>query len=97
MIKSGWERSGIMDANSSGSKNLPTLDPFAEIDPLESEENVDFPDAEQVNKEYERKIEPHENSDSKSEYGDEPDTVETEQEEQGTSTTRNAFDLFEGQ
>ena len=60
MIKSGWDRSGIMDAISPGSKNLPTLDPFADIDPLESEENVDFPDAEQVNEEYESTIEPHE-------------------------------------
>ena len=67
------------------------------IYPLESEENVDFPDAEQVNEEYESTIEPHENSDSESEYRDEQETVETEQEEQGTSTTRNAFDLFEGQ
>ena len=89
MIKSGWERSGIMDAVSSGSKSLPSLDPFADIDPLESEESVDFPDAEQVNEEYESTIEPQEDSDSESEYGDEPETVEMEQEEQGTSTTRN--------
>ena len=43
VIKSGWERSGILDAITLGSKKLPELDPFADIDPLESDEIPGFP------------------------------------------------------
>ena len=43
----GWQVSGIYDAVQMTSSNLPTLDPFADIDPLESNEeepdcNVDM-------------------------------------------------------
>ena len=48
MIKSGWERSEILDAILLGSKNLPSLHPFADIDPLESEEIPDFSETEQT-------------------------------------------------
>ena len=49
VIKSGWERQGILDAITWGSKNLPKLDPFADIDPLE----YWFPETEEVHEEYE--------------------------------------------
>ena len=42
VIKSGWERSGKLDSITLGSKKLPKLDPFADIDPLESDEIPDF-------------------------------------------------------
>ena len=32
MIINGWKTSGIFDAEEMGSKDLPPLDPFAEID-----------------------------------------------------------------
>ena len=54
VIKSGWERSGILDAMILGSKKLPKLDPFADIDPLELDEIRDFPETEEVHKEYEQ-------------------------------------------
>ena len=53
VIKSGWERSGILDAITLGSKKLPKLDPFADIDPLESDEIPHFPETEEVHEEYE--------------------------------------------
>ena len=53
VIKSGWERSGTLDAITLGSKKLPKLDPFADIDLLESDEIPDFPEAEEVHEEYE--------------------------------------------
>ena len=49
VIKSGWERQGILDAITWGSKNLPKLDPFADIDLLE----YWFPETEEVQEEYE--------------------------------------------
>ena len=53
VIKSGWDRSGILDAITLGSKKLPKLDLFADIDPLEPDEIPDFPETEEVREEYE--------------------------------------------
>ena len=46
-------RSGILDAITLGSQKLPKLDPFADIDPLESDEIPDLPETEEVYEEYE--------------------------------------------
>ena len=81
VIKSGWDRSGILDAIILGSKKLPKLDHFADIDPLESDEIRDFPKTEQVHREYEH---------DEVELFDESWRSEWEEEE-----TRNAFDIFE--
>ena len=45
-------RSGILDAITLGSQKLPKLDPFADIDPLESDEIPDLPETEEVYEEY---------------------------------------------
>ena len=81
LIKSGWERSGILDAITLGSKKLPKLDPFADIDPLQSGEIIDFPETEEVHEEYEH---------DEVEFFDESSRSEWEEDD-----TRNAFDIFE--
>ena len=53
VIKSGCERSGILDAITLGSKKLPKLDPFADIDTLESDEIPDFTETEEVHEVFE--------------------------------------------
>ena len=52
VIKSGWDRSGILDAITLGSKKLPKLDPFADIDPHESDEIPDFTETDEVHEVY---------------------------------------------
>ena len=37
VIKSGWEAAGITEAIEIGSKNLPSLDPFCDISPINNE------------------------------------------------------------
>ena len=81
VIKSGWERSGILDAITLGSKKLPKLDPFTDIELLESDEIPDFPETEEVHEEYEH---------DEAEFFDESSGSEWEEDE-----TRNAFDIFE--
>ena len=81
VIKSGWERSGKLDSITLGSKKLPKLDPFADIDPLESDEIPDFPETEDVHEEYEH---------DEVEIFDESSGSEWEEDE-----TPNAFDIFE--
>ena len=81
VIESGWERSGILDATTLGSKKLPKLDAFTDIDPLESEEIPDFPKTEEVHEEYKH---------DEVEFFDESSGSEWEEDE-----TRNAFDYFE--
>ena len=80
VIKSGWERSGILDAMTLGSKTLPKLDPFADIGPLESDEIPDFSEIEEVHEEYEH---------DEVEFFDESSGSEWEEDE-----TCNAFDIF---
>ena len=81
VIKSGWERSGTLDAITLSSKKLPKLDPFTDIYLLESDEIPDFPETEEVHEEYER---------DEVEFFDESSRSEWEEDE-----TRNAFDIFE--
>ena len=81
VLKSGWERSEILDATTLGSKKLPKLDPFTDIDPLESEEIPDLPETEEVHEEYKH---------DEAEFFDESSRSEWEEDE-----TRNAFDYFE--
>ena len=40
IIKNGWSAAGVTQAINGGADNLPTLDPFQDIDPMES--HVDF-------------------------------------------------------
>ena len=81
VIKSGCERSGILDAITLGPKKLPKLDPFADIDPLESDKIPDFSETEEVHEEYEH---------DEVEFFDESSRSEWEEDD-----TRNAFDIFE--
>ena len=81
VFKSGWERSGILDAITLGLKKLPELDPFADIDMLESDEIPDFPETEEVHEEYKH---------DEVEFFNECSRSEWEEDE-----TRNAFDIFE--
>ena len=52
-INQAGERSGILDAITLGSKKLPKLNPFADLDPLESDDIPDFPETEEFQEEYE--------------------------------------------
>ena len=81
VIKSGWERSGTLDAITLGLENLPKLDPFADIDPLESDEIPDFPETEEVHIEYEL---------DEVEFCNESSRSDWEEDE-----TRTVFDIFE--
>lgn len=46
VILKGWERAGITDGIKMGSVNLPTLDPFHDLDPLDrNEEEYDIGEA----------------------------------------------------
>ena len=40
IIESGWRAAGITDAIRIGSKNLPAIDPFQEIDPFPADTDV---------------------------------------------------------
>ena len=74
-------RSGILDAITLGSQKLPKLDPFADIDPLESDEIPDLPETEEVYEEYEH---------DEAEFFGEISGSEWEEDE-----ARNAFGIFE--
>ena len=74
-------QAGRLDAIILGSKKLPKLDPFADIDPLESDEIPDFSETEKLHEEYEH---------DEVEFFDESSGSEWEEDE-----TRNAFDIFE--
>ena len=80
VIKSDWERSGILNAITLGWK-LPKLVPFPDIDPLESDEIPDFLETEEVHEEYEH---------DEVEFFDESSGSECEEDE-----TRNPFDISE--
>ena len=43
-IKSGWEAEGITEAIEIGSKNLPSLDPFRDIPPINGEVHFEICD-----------------------------------------------------
>ena len=85
VIKSGWERSGILDAIILGSKNLPSLDPFAEIDPVETDGIPEFPQPRETNTEYEDETEL-----CADKTDDESDWELEEEQADG-----NAFDMFD--
>ena len=42
IIKSGWEAAGITEAIEIGSKNLPSLDPFRDISPINNEVHLEI-------------------------------------------------------
>ena len=68
-----------------GSKNLPSLDAFEEIEPLYSECTIiDFPHSESTS-EYENQQQIPESGESSSEWGISDDDI----------TDRNAFDMFD--
>ena len=74
-------RSRILDAITLGSQKLPKLDPFADIDPLESDEIPDLPETEEVYEEYKH---------DEAEFFGEISGSEWEEDE-----ARNAFGIFE--
>ena len=85
IIFSGWQAAGISDAIRLGSNELPSVDPFNDIDPmispeipLSSENLEGFCDDQHNQEEYVRQ----EESDSDEEW-------------ETSSSTRNAFDIFE--
>ena len=68
-----------------GSKNLPSLDPFEEIEPLYSECTIiDVPRSESIS-EYENQQQIPDSGESSSEWGISDDDI----------TDRNAFDMFD--
>ena len=84
IIISGWKAAGIYDAVKIGSKELPQLDPFAEIDPSESTMlNVDF--------DVDRETLPLANHPNVNSRYDSSDESEYEMQ----IDDRNAFDAFE--
>ena len=84
VIIGGWKKSGIMDAIKLGSKGLPSIDPFAEIEPMDSAYTVQIDiDPAVKNTEYDFTTEEEEQSDTDS---------DSEWEE---ADDRNAFAIFD--
>ena len=86
VIKKGWNASGIIGVIESGLANLPSIDPFADMDPLITEPKISnnespIPEEEIVERGYARDW--HDNSDE-------------EWEMEGQDETRSAFDIFHG-
>ena len=81
----GWVKSGFFDAIISGSKNLPSLDPFEEIERLNSECTItDVPHSESTS-EYENQQQMPDSGESSSEQEISDDGI----------TDRNAFNMFD--
>ena len=81
VVINGWRASGIADAIDMGSKDLPSLDPFAEIDGI-SVPSVHFNSEEEYPENSHPNVNSRENDDSESEYELEIDDG-------------NAFDIIE--
>ena len=86
VIESGWEAAGIADAIRLGSKVLPSLDPFDDIDPLIDQFDVSI-DINAVCNLTEEQIEENQ-KDTEEEDNDEDAWVLPEKQ-------RSAFDIFE--
>ena len=85
VMHGGWVKSGIFDAIMLGSKNLPSLDPFEEMEPLDSECSIfDVPHFESTS-EYENQQQMPGSGGSSSEWEISDDDI----------TDRNAFDMFD--
>ena len=85
IIKNGWRASEIIGVIESGLTNLPSIDPFPDIDPLITEPTISnnelpIPEEETVDRGYARYW--HDDSDE-------------EWEMEGQNETRSAFDIFD--
>ena len=84
VIHGDWVKSGIFDTVMLGSKHLRSLDPFEEIEPLDSECTIiDVPHSESTS-EYENQQQTPDSGESSSEWEISDDDI----------TSRNAFDMF---
>ena len=85
VIHGGWVKPGIFDAIMLGSKNLLCLDPFEEIEPLDSECTIiDVPHSESTS-EYENQQQMPDSVESSSEWEISDDGI----------TDRHTFDMFD--
>ena len=84
VIIRGWKKSGILDALKLGSRGLPSIDPFKEIEPMDSDYIVQI-DIDPVVKDNEYDF------NTEKELCD-TDTTDSEWEE---GDVRNAFDIFD--
>ena len=100
VVIGGWRASGILRAVEEGANNLPTLDPFADLEPLALETNVEemltinsFPEPGHMDVN-ERNID----SDSEFEYEEDDENSEEEdeevEEEENNENDRNVFDFI---